>query len=140
MSRNVGITLPVSPRMAKTSAVYSVLQNADDGARLVTANYGAENPRGRRHLKGAVIPVGTLIRAKSRAIQGGGVCSRGVQGHHYDTSLTIQHFHRFWRVKAHHCENEIRHNSDVLEAADGRRYYDLTLKISSSVSAMIFTS
>jgi hypothetical protein len=52
------------PRRAKTFAVYLVLQNADDGARLLTGNYGAENPREKRHLKGAVIPVGTPIRAK----------------------------------------------------------------------------
>jgi hypothetical protein len=42
-----------------------------------------------------------------------------MKGHHYDTSLTKQHFRQFWRVKAHHCENEIRHINDVLPAADG---------------------
>jgi len=63
-----------------------------------------------------------------------------VQGHHYDTSLTIQHFRRFWRVKAYHCENEIRHISDVLQAADGGCYENLTFKINGSFSAMVFTS
>ena len=58
------------PRRVKTSAVYLVVQNADGGARLVTGNYGAENPRGKRLLKGAVIPVGTLIREKSRGNPG----------------------------------------------------------------------
>jgi len=62
----------------------------------------------------------------------------GMQGHHYDTSLTIQHFRQFWRVKAHHCENEIRHIKDVMQAPGGGWYDTLTFKTSGSVSATIF--